>query len=72
MYNSGGLGGKGTGAGRRSSAGFKESLKVFEDVSVRAQPCEVVEVSTKSSKMCEVFKGLVRDALRFLTEEIQS
>ena len=33
MYNGRGLGWKGTGAGRRSSVGFEESLKVFEDVS---------------------------------------
>ena len=39
---------------------------------VRAQPCKVVEGSMKPSKTCKVFEGLVRDALRFLTEEIQS
>ena len=33
MYNDGGLGRKGPGAGWRSSAGFEESLKVFEGVS---------------------------------------
>ena len=39
---------------------------------VRARPCKVVKGSTKPSKTCEVFEGLVQDASRFLTEEIQS
>ena len=39
--------------------------------SVRAQPCEVVEGSMKPSKTCKVFEVLIRDALRFLAEEIQ-
>ena len=33
MYNGGGLGQKGAGVSWRSSAGFEESLKVFEGVS---------------------------------------
>ena len=40
MYNGRGLGWKGAGVGWRSSAGFEESLKVFEDISVMGHPFE--------------------------------